>query len=88
MPLTFPPPPMPTMRAKKETRPVTTMTKSRANHGFLRYAPGPMRKLRATIWSTNSTKKKNVKASSARSSMRFRTSPRGRAGRTWRGTRS
>ena len=80
MPLTFPPPLIPTRTAKKEMRPVMTMTKSRANHGFLRYAPGPMRKLRATIWTKNSTAKKNVKASSARSSMRFQDESAGESG--------
>mmetsp|Transcript_12632 Transcript_12632/g.58404 ORF Transcript_12632/g.58404 Transcript_12632/m.58404 type:complete len:254 (-) Transcript_12632:507-1268(-) len=49
IPDTFPPPAIPTIANISASQPATTMMKSRKNQGFLRYAPGPMRKFLATI---------------------------------------
>ena len=69
IPDTFPPPAIPTIVNISATQPATTMMKSRKNQGFLRYAPGPMRKFLATIWMTNSTVKITVNAISTRFSI-------------------
>ena len=80
IPLTFPPPDAPIMNITSVIVPETTMTKSKRNHGLWRYAPGPMKKFRATICTKNSPRKNALKKCSAYASDAFHDESSGAVG--------